>query len=47
MFSFKDAIKKIQENYPGFEEKELTNIDEWYGKEEDREYNKTRFPKSY
>ena len=34
MFSFKDAIKKIQEYYPGFEEKELTNIDEWYDKEE-------------
>lgn len=47
MISFKDAIKKIQENYPGFEEKELTNIDEWYGKEEDQEYYKTRFPKSY
>lgn len=47
MISFKDAIKKIQKNYPGFEEKELTNIDEWYGKEEDQEYYKTRFPKSY
>lgn len=47
MISFKDAIKKIQENYPGFEEKELTNIDEWYGKEENQEYYKTRFPKSY
>lgn len=47
MFSFKDAIKKIQEYYPGFEEKELTNIDEWYDKEENREYYKTSFPKSY
>lgn len=47
MFSFKDAIKKIQENYPGFEEKELTNIDEWWDKEENQEYYKTRFPKSY
>lgn len=47
MFSFKDAIKKIQEYYPGFEEKELTNIDEWYGKEENQEYYKTSFPKSY
>ena len=47
MISFKDAIKKIQEYYPGFEEKELTNIDEWWDKEENREYYKTRFPKSY
>lgn len=47
MFSFKDAIKKIQEYYPGFEEKELTNIDEWYDKEENQEYYKTNFPKSY
>lgn len=47
MFSFKDAIKKIQENYPGFEEKELTNIDKFWDKEENREYYKTRFPKSY
>lgn len=47
MYSFKDAIKKIQENYPNFEEKELTNIDEWWNKEENREYYKTRFPKSY
>lgn len=47
MISFKDAIKKIQEYYPGFEEKELTNIDEWYSKEENREYYKTSFPKSY
>lgn len=47
MYSFKDAIKKIQENYPNFEEKELTNIDEWWDKEENREYYKTRFPKSY
>ena len=47
MFSFKDAIKKIQEYYPGFEEKELINIDKWYDKEEDIEYYKTRFPKSY
>ena len=47
MFSFKDAIKKIQEYYPGFEEKELTNIDEWYSKEENQEYYKTNFPKSY
>lgn len=47
MISFKDAIKKIQENYPGFEEKELTNVDEWWDKEENREYYKTRFPKSY
>lgn len=47
MISFKDAIKKIQENYPGFEEKELTNIDEWWDKEENRGYYKTRFPKSY
>lgn len=47
MISFKDAIKKIQENYPGFEEKELTNIDEWYSKEENQEYYKTNFPKSY
>lgn len=47
MFSFKDAIKKIQEYYPGFEEKELTNIDEWWDKEENREYYKARFPKSY
>ena len=47
MISFKDAIKKIQEYYPGFEEKELTNIDEWWDKEENREYYKARFPKSY
>lgn len=47
MFSFKDAIKKIREYYPGFEEKELTNIDEWWDKEENREYYKARFPKSY
>ena len=47
MISFKDAIKKIQEYYPGFEEKELTNIDEWYSKEENQEYYKTNFPKSY
>jgi len=47
MYSFKDAIKKIQEYYPGFEEKELTNIDEWWDKEENRIYYKDRFPKSY
>ena len=47
MFSFKDAIKKIQEYYPGFEKKELTNIDEFYDKEENREYYKNNFPKSY
>ena len=47
MISFKDAIKKIQEYYPGFEEKELTNIDKWWDKEENQEYYKTRFPKSY